>query len=109
MTVHSHKIDKVREAFFIAPLILADLEKLGITYPSFTLYKDGSGSLNLGVETAVTEKQFRKAVELIHSNRLRPCHKCLLSKSKDDHVHEIKIDFCGGLLEEARRRNGIQN
>jgi hypothetical protein len=103
--MHTHQPESVNAAFSIVPKILAELESIGIAYPSFTLYKDGSGSLNLGAEDTVTEERYNKAVDLIHSNRIRPCYKCFLGNSKEEHVHEVVIDFCGGLIEEAKRRN----
>lgn len=103
---HSHEEDQVDAAFAVAPKILRDLIKAGLESPNFTLYADGSGSLNLGLESSVSREQVEKAVELIHSNRFRHCYKCLLGKQDpNSHTHEIIIDFCGGLFEEAKIRS----
>lgn len=106
MTDHSHGNNQVDAAFAVAPQILRELVDSGLENPSFHLFPDGSGSLDLGIEKSVSREQVEKAIKLIHSNRFRHCYKCLLGKQdKNSHPHSVIIDFCDGLIEEARIRD----
>ena len=75
--VGHHSKAEVRAAFLKAPEILAALKAMGLSLPRFVLFEDASGQLVLGKEGEVTSEQYRKACELVGSDRLRTCYICL--------------------------------
>lgn len=87
MTEKHHTPEQVEKAFAYAPTILRKLKDAGVPLPSFTLYEDASGRLNLG--TNITNKQYDLAVNLIRSRR------------ESMFSDEIAIDFCCSLVTAA--------
>lgn len=97
-----HTKEQIQEAFAKAPGILKELEELGAALPRFTLFVDGSGSLNLGDAARVTSKIYKRATELVKSVRTKQCLVCLdnaLDDKKTQHEHQIAIEFCCGLVD----------
>lgn len=90
MSEGHHTPEQVDKAFAYAPKILRRLKEVGVTLPSFTLYDDASGTLNLG--NKITPQQYELAIVLVHSKRL--------SMLSDD---KIAIDFCCGLVTAAEK------
>ncbi len=110
--VDEHSPEQVAEAFLKAPKILAALVRVGVPLPSFTLFADASGSLNLGPAKGLSQPQLAFAIEQVKSNRIGMCMPCLkamkpslrLPSGLDSEVelpdhseHDVTIDFCCGL------------
>jgi hypothetical protein len=97
-----HSPEQIQAAFNAAPQVLRKLEQAGIAGPSFELCADASGKLILGREGTLTTEQIRLACDLIFSNRLRVCPRCVMRKPHaSDYQHEIEILFCCGLVQAA--------
>ena len=89
MSEEHHTPEQVSKAFAKAPEILSELVEAGVKLPRFELFEDASGSLILGKEGEITNKQWELASNLVYSRRPLMC---------DD---RIGIAFCCGLVTAA--------
>lgn len=80
--------EQVERAFVRAAQILAQIEALGVNYPSVELFSDASGII--WFTGPVTTEQWQRLSDLIHSSRPY--------SSSPDPFGRMGIEFCEGLF-----------